>query len=296
MPFTLAHPAITLPFTRSRLISTTAIVIGSMIPDVEYFITMGEDCHNSHTWQLALCAYLPLTCIIAYIFHSFIRRDLIRNLPRHVQKRMSGLNNFNFLRSVRQSPLVFLSSAILGIASHFLWDSLTHRHTPITEPFDTFYSMSIAIHGVEHSMQMYLQYISSVFGLCIMIGYMLSFKASIRGMVTRPLSTYWLSVFSLVAAILLLRGSVAEDGLNIREWIISFTTASFISLMITGLFMKYSRIAVDVIAPMAGLDQIHDVLQNKILPLQERILSVQLPSIQHTRKLAVQPAVRQPAS
>ncbi len=39
MPFTFAHPAAVLPFMKkqSKYISVTALILGSMAPDFEYF-------------------------------------------------------------------------------------------------------------------------------------------------------------------------------------------------------------------------------------------------------------------
>lgn len=42
MPFTFAHPATVLPFAKkhSKHISVTALILGSMAPDFEYFCTL----------------------------------------------------------------------------------------------------------------------------------------------------------------------------------------------------------------------------------------------------------------
>lgn len=42
MPFTFAHPAAVLPFAKkhSKHISVTALILGSMAPDFEYFYTL----------------------------------------------------------------------------------------------------------------------------------------------------------------------------------------------------------------------------------------------------------------
>ncbi|SEP14833.1 DUF4184 family protein [Paenibacillus sp. OV219] len=42
MPFTFAHPAYALPlkFINPRYLSATGLVLGSMAPDFEYFLTL----------------------------------------------------------------------------------------------------------------------------------------------------------------------------------------------------------------------------------------------------------------
>jgi hypothetical protein len=44
MPFTLAHPAIVVPLALQRLI-LSALIIGSMTPDLEYFIRLSDISH-----------------------------------------------------------------------------------------------------------------------------------------------------------------------------------------------------------------------------------------------------------
>ncbi|MEB0248571.1 DUF4184 family protein, partial [Mucilaginibacter sp. 5B2] len=51
MPFTISHPAVILPlnYLPKRFISLTALVVGSLTPDFEYFIRMKVQSDYSHT-------------------------------------------------------------------------------------------------------------------------------------------------------------------------------------------------------------------------------------------------------
>lgn len=59
MPFTFAHPAIVLSFgiKKTKYLDLTALVIGSMAPDFEYFIYFN----------------LPIVFIVAYIYQCILK-------------------------------------------------------------------------------------------------------------------------------------------------------------------------------------------------------------------------------
>ncbi len=50
MPFTFSHPAIVLPFLKKKHFSATALVVGTMSPDLEYFFRMKIQSEISHTF------------------------------------------------------------------------------------------------------------------------------------------------------------------------------------------------------------------------------------------------------
>jgi hypothetical protein len=51
MPFTFSHPAIILPlaYLPKKWYSMTGLVIGSLVPDFEYFLRMSMAGYHSHT-------------------------------------------------------------------------------------------------------------------------------------------------------------------------------------------------------------------------------------------------------
>jgi hypothetical protein len=50
MPFTFAHPAIILPlYKKPHLFSMTALIIGSMVPDFEYFLKVAVKSALNHS-------------------------------------------------------------------------------------------------------------------------------------------------------------------------------------------------------------------------------------------------------
>ena len=80
MPLTFAHPAAILPLSRkSRYIHFSALVLGSMAPDFEYFLRgqpMGE---IGHTLTGFIWFNLPLVALIYVIYRTICASYSIRS-------------------------------------------------------------------------------------------------------------------------------------------------------------------------------------------------------------------------
>lgn len=127
MPFTLAHSAAALPFRRLRLVPS-ALIIGTLAPDFEYLIKLDAHGRIAHTFPGVLVLTLPLALAVLWIFHRFVKLPLVRLLPDGVQGRLAKhLGEFSFLGLSRF--LYIVASILVGIATHLLWDSFTHRGT-----------------------------------------------------------------------------------------------------------------------------------------------------------------------
>lgn len=84
MPFTFAHPVAVLPFAKkhSKHISVTALILGSMAPDFEYFLHFRPYGVIGHTWLGFLYLNLPLVFLLAYIYHYILKKPFITHLPK----------------------------------------------------------------------------------------------------------------------------------------------------------------------------------------------------------------------
>jgi hypothetical protein len=129
MPFTFAHPAIVLPFNycSKRYISLTGLVIGSLVPDFEYFLRMRIKSVYSHTLSGMLWFDLPLAILLAFFFHGIVRNQLIYHLPAFLYKRLQSYTTFHWYKRFFRSWFVVIVSTLIGIGSHLLWDSFTQR-------------------------------------------------------------------------------------------------------------------------------------------------------------------------
>ncbi len=125
MPFTLSHAAAALPFRRFPLIPS-AVVIGTLAPDFEYFLLFVPMDRYGHTLIGIFLLTLPLGLLVFWIFHNFVKRPAIMLFPDPIQRRLANhLAPFQ-LGSMR-SLLLVVFSILVGAASHVLWDSFTHR-------------------------------------------------------------------------------------------------------------------------------------------------------------------------
>jgi len=128
MPFTFSHPAIVLPLIKARLnLSATALIIGSMIPDFEYFIRMKDRSTYSHTLTGVFWFDIPLALLVCFIYHLIVRNSLFDNLPSFLKDRFSVYKRFDWSKYFLRHWAIVLVSIIIGAVSHILWDGVTHN-------------------------------------------------------------------------------------------------------------------------------------------------------------------------
>ena len=128
-----------LPLIRWRYFSATGLIVGSLSPDFEYFFKMSVDSIHSHS-RLGLFYFdLPVTIVLAILFHQLVKVNLIGNLPAFLQKRFQDTLHFNFLKYLKNNWWIFLYSAIIGAGSHLFWDSFTHNNRFFSRQFSTIY-------------------------------------------------------------------------------------------------------------------------------------------------------------
>lgn len=173
MPFTAAHPAIVLPLLRRRWLSATALVIGSIAPDFEYFFRLETLSRISHTLPGLLLFNLPVTLLLCLLFHTFVRNQAIRYMPPYFKQRALAINYpANWLHYLRSNWIMIVASALIGSFSHVFWDSFTHTGLYFVNLFpilsDTitipFTSEEIALHRV-------VQHVSTLVGTILILWY-----------------------------------------------------------------------------------------------------------------------------
>jgi membrane-bound metal-dependent hydrolase YbcI (DUF457 family) len=163
MPFTPAHSAAALPFRRSRFV-LSALVIGTMAPDFEYFLRLAPDAGFGHTLLGTFVLTLPVALLVLWVFHTFVKTPAIMLLPDGIQRRLSGhVQKFRFGGAARFSLIVF--SVLLGIATHLFWDSFTHPATWIVQHWSVLrQSLQLAIIG-QIPVYKILQHGSTIVGI-----------------------------------------------------------------------------------------------------------------------------------
>lgn len=131
MPFTLSHAAVAIPLARRGLI-LSAVAIGSMAPDFEYFLRLSMNSRWGHTPAGILGFTLPVSLLALWSFHALLKRPLLALLPEaHRTRLLPFAGRFAFAPAGRF--LRILASVGIGIASHLLFDAWTHDHGRVVE-------------------------------------------------------------------------------------------------------------------------------------------------------------------
>jgi len=162
MPFTLSHAAAAIPFRRTRLIMS-ALVFGCFAPDMEYFLWLRPHGHFGHTLPGLFIFDLPASLVALFLFHRYAREPLLACLPLHLRERVRR-DRGPSMRSVSGFLLVCVS-ILVGIATHFLWDSFTHADYWLGQHLEFLkIAVDVPLFG-SRPLYAVLQYLSSVLGI-----------------------------------------------------------------------------------------------------------------------------------
>ena len=236
MPLTFAHPAIILPlpFLNKRWFSLTGLIIGSMIPDFEYFIRMRIQSIYSHTLAGIFWFDLPLALLISFIFHNKVKNLLFQNSPYCLQSRLLIFTTFNWNNYFKQNWIVVIFSILIGTASHLLWDSFTHDSGYFVNHIATLQN-SVYLFGIDIPILKIAQHLSTFLGGVII--FFAIFKLPKNVISRNPVNkNYWFVTFLFFVLILILRFSA---GIGIKEYgniIVSIISAALLSLILTPIF------------------------------------------------------------
>jgi hypothetical protein len=238
MPFTFAHPAIFIPFVRKikMKLSATALIIGSMIPDFEFFLKMKTGENIGHHWYGILLFDIPLAIICCYVFHNLLRDMLINQSPQWFYQRFSKWKDFDWNSYAKKNSFNVLLSVIIGIISHLFLDAFTHEDGFFVEQL-TFLKNEVRFFGIHTNIYMLLQVLESLAGLYLVYRFIkyLPLSKSLR---LENDKYFWLSFGGLTVAILLLRIVVNQEFLAFWDIFMAFMGSLIYSLIFICLFKK----------------------------------------------------------
>ncbi len=123
MPITPAHTAAAWPLHHAfRRLPAAALVIGTMAPDLEYVLRMRPSGKFGHSPQGLFLFCLPVTLLVWWAWRSAIRPSLTPLLPPGIRAAAEAPPPG---RATDAVPLAMVA-ALLGAATHILWDGFTH--------------------------------------------------------------------------------------------------------------------------------------------------------------------------
>ncbi|MFD0902068.1 DUF4184 family protein [Actinomadura sediminis] len=155
MPFTLSHPAAVLPLMRGPLVPS-ALVIGSMAPDVPYFFFLMELRGATHRAHGVVTVDVLIGLAVFAVWHLLWKRPLAALAPGRLRRRLPV-----------DAPVRWgwaVPSVAIGAATHVFWDAFTHLN----------WSFAGELPGLTHSLgglevYRWLQHVSGVAGLAIIL-------------------------------------------------------------------------------------------------------------------------------
>ena len=210
MPFTLAHPAVVLPFARPlarwRLLS--AAVIGSMAPDFGWFFPWRPPRFETHSADALLTFCLPVGLATYWIFQRVIRTPVLELLPPAAYARWRESAAPADYASLKQ--WVFAALGVLaGAVTHLVWDAFTHEGARGLRLLPTLEDRAVDFGGLHLSGAHLLQDANSLAGLIVVFAVLAYGLRPARGdqpTVARRLQArerwLWIGGFVLIAALL----------------------------------------------------------------------------------------------
>jgi len=120
MPVTPAHAAAAWPLKKvfPRL-PLSALVIGTMSPDYEYFLRLAPITRVAHTLAGFVFFCLPVSIAVWWVFRRLVRPALVELLPPGLARQLGPAST--------SWTLAFVA-VTLGALSHIAWDGFTHQN------------------------------------------------------------------------------------------------------------------------------------------------------------------------
>lgn len=203
MPFTLAHPAIMLPLAKTGRFSLTALIAGSMVPDLEFFLQMREVENIGHHWYGVLLFDLPVAIVCCYVFHNLLKYLLIIHLPAAYRNKFIDVIGFNWNVYAAANKMKILFSLFLGILSHIAWDGFTHHDGFFVLLLPVLQS-SISITGKPIPAYFFLQIFSSVAGMWLLYRAIVQLPAASTGVMQVKINIFYWPAFTIAFTIIVM--------------------------------------------------------------------------------------------
>ncbi len=240
MPLTFAHPAIVLPlnYLSKRWFSLTGLIVGSVVPDFEYFIRMKVYSIYSHTWFGLIWFDLPLAFLLTFVYHNTVRDMFISKLPRFLCSRLFIYKGFNWDKYAKKNLLVVVTSILIGTASHLFWDSFTHQNGYFVSTFNM--TDPVNVFGLYLPLYKVVQHLSTFAGGIVILIAVFRLKKS-PGQSQNKLLRYWLMVVAIVLATLVLRIALGLSVVQYPNMIVTMLSGFIAGVILVPLILRSDK-------------------------------------------------------
>ena len=217
----------------------TALIIGSITPDFEYFIRMKILAIHSHSLAGVFYFDLPLGIILTFLFHGVIRDTLIDNLPLPLKQRAVAVRYFNWAFYFRHHFVTVLASLLIGIFSHLLWDGFTHERGEFVEMIPQLRTLH-NVFGVHVYLYRILQHSSTIIGL-IVIGFVF-WRLPMHKYVSPHIDIrYWVIITVITIGITAVRTSFHSEDFKYTQPIVTIIAGGIIGLSVAPWLLKVMK-------------------------------------------------------
>ena len=185
MPWTFAHPAAVLPIKRfcPTSLDFSALVIGSMVPDLGYYLFSSNLARSAHSFLGSVLVCLPAGLAFWAIF-QLLRKPLCFVLPQPHRSALAPLA----ATPIQWRPRILIAagvSILLGAWSHIVWDLFTHN-TWLLKQLPLLKESVVRVSTVEVPWYSLLQHLSTVVGSGTLIAAYCSWLRLHGGLARRP--------------------------------------------------------------------------------------------------------------
>ena len=194
MPFTLAHPLAVIPFRKTRM-DMTALIIGSMAPDFDYFYHTHSGFILSHSLPGIIYYCLPITISVALLWHFVVKASLASALPLSLCCKYSDWlsSRWEFQSFLR--IIVIIVSAVAGVMTHLAWDSFTHINGFFVQNIDFLTRRTFVFNFPLYKL---LQYSCGLVGASMVLFVIVRHSSQEPPMVVRHhLKIFWITALSV---------------------------------------------------------------------------------------------------
>ena len=162
MPLTLAHPVAVLPLKRCGL-PLSALVVGSISPDLEYLLHLAPVGGIGHTPAGLLVFCLPAGLSALWIVHRIWERPMRSMFSPAAQDSAGPRYKLFAFWPISRLGLVCLA-ILIGAITHLLWDSFTHKHGWMVQQFPLLSRPILRTHWGDAPVYKILQHGSTLLG------------------------------------------------------------------------------------------------------------------------------------
>lgn len=168
MPFMLVHPAAALPFYRrlGRYGVLSALIIGSLTPDMHYFLPLAVSRSAAHSVSGLIWFCWPVGIALYLLFHLLLKQPLALLLPRVIATRVAPWLHPGRLPDASWSAVSM--SLLVGAVTHIAWDAFTHRHGPVVVALPILRSIWFTLGNYPLAGYAILQQASNVVGFALL--------------------------------------------------------------------------------------------------------------------------------